>query len=203
MTRSIALIGIALLFTLASRAQTSSFFNLRRPEKLWVLTHPFKAHKAYRISMEVRKVCTEVAKDPRLDSFEHGGRLDAFRHCYWMSQLGCGIGVRAARKLGKAHEKSNYLSFKHAKTVDSALQDSNAVVMDLHNNEIGLQLVIGAAEISNEEMREKIIGFIQEGRLLRLKTDSTGKLLHCDGSPLQPRIAKEWSTPTCLINSNL
>ncbi|MBL7925161.1 MAG: hypothetical protein JNL88_13245 [Bacteroidia bacterium] len=201
--------GVLLFFLLQLPAQgqgvVKSFFSLGRPEQCWALSHPFKAGKAFRITRDVRKHVSEVYRYEALDSFPHGGSLDAYRHCYWMASLGGKIGSRAARKLGKAHEKSNYRAFRRGKAVDGVIQDSNAVVMDLHNNEAGLRLAEAHPEHSPESLQQLVMEELRSGRLLRLKTNHAGQLLPCEGSTpvdFSRRGRKQWQMPTCLLKSN-
>ena len=99
-----------LFLPLLSFAQSGSevFSKLSRPEKCWVVFHPFIAKKAYIISLEARNISRTLEKDSTLDHDADGGRVDAFRHAYWMARLAQEIGWRKARKLGNAHERGNY-----------------------------------------------------------------------------------------------
>ena len=83
-----------------------SLSKLSKPERKWVIFHPFKAKRAYAVSVEaqlvkdsIKRLNTVVGKD------NNGGKLDAFKHSYWMARLTQDIGERAAYTLGKAHEK--------------------------------------------------------------------------------------------------
>ena len=67
----------------------------------------------------------------------NGGKLDAFKHSYWMARLTQGIGKRAAFRLGKAHEKGNYQTYQRRRLEDGLLPDKPSTDMDLYNNNIG------------------------------------------------------------------
>ena len=95
-----------------SQSSSKSFFDLSGPKRTWVLFHPFKAFKSLRISKETNRVSDSIRKTNLLDGDASGGQVDAFRHAYWMARLHQEIGKSAARSLGKAHEKENYLTYK-------------------------------------------------------------------------------------------
>jgi hypothetical protein len=89
MQYSIRIIIVILFLPLISFSQSpaSSFNKLSRPEKWWVVLHPFVAKKAYKISLEARSISKEIEKDTLLDQDADGGQVDAFRHSYWMARM--------------------------------------------------------------------------------------------------------------------
>lgn len=182
----------------------SQFFKLSCAEKTWVVTHLFKAKKAISITKEAREETKIVHQENLLDSFPHGGRLDAFRHTYWMARLTQCIGSRAARSLGKAHEKGNYRSFRKGRTEDGAIQDQTAVEMDLYNNDQGIQLGKNNNQITCDSLKTIIISAIQNGQLKILKRSESGLLINCQGDTINTIIRgkKDWKLPYCLIPSN-
>ncbi|MBK7181849.1 MAG: hypothetical protein IPH89_02375 [Bacteroidetes bacterium] len=93
-----------LLFSLSIFSQ-SKFSKLSRPEKIWVLAHPFVAKKAMLASRQALVVTDSIAKLGIIGNDNNGGKLDAFKHAYWMVYLSFKIGSRRALKLGKAYEK--------------------------------------------------------------------------------------------------
>ena len=115
---------------LFSQTSFKSFFDLSGPKRTWVLFHPFKAKKSLKISQEANKVADSIAKTNLLDGDGSGGQVDAFRHAYWMARLRQEIGKRAARSLGKAHEKENYLTYKKRKLEDGVVPDEISSTMD-------------------------------------------------------------------------
>ena len=181
----------------------SQFFKLSCAEKTWTLTHLFKAKKAFRITTEARQQTHLIRQKNQLDTFPHGGTLDAFRHTFWMASLTQHIGARAARRLGKAHERGNYRAFRKGKTEDDVMQDATAVEMDLYNNEQGIAIGKESSNISVDSLQSKVILAIKTGQLKTLKRSSTGELTNCEGEivPLQNRSKKDWKLPYCLIPS--
>lgn len=180
------------------------FFTLSGPEKTWTLLHPFSAQKAWRVTRESRAAVAHHTTHAALDTFHHGGRLDAFRHAYWMARLTQEIGERKARSLGKAHEKGNYRQFRRKQGEDGTVQDSTATLMDLQNNEIGLQLAKAGASTGAVELAGLIIEKIIRGELIILKRNAEGMLCTCTGhAVVLPAGGKRpWRLPYCLVPSN-
>ena len=186
-----------------AQSVVSQFFKLSCAEKTWTLTHLFKAKKAFRITTEARKQTNLIRQENQLDSFPHGGTLDAFRHTYWMASLTQHIGSRAARSLGKTHERGNYRAFRKGKTEDGVLQDATAVEMDLYNNDQGIAIGKAYLNLSKDTLQNLVILAIKAGQLKTLKRSATGELTNCEGEivPLQNRSKKDWKLPYCLIPS--
>ncbi len=200
---------LLLLFLLPSdgilaQSLSSQFFKLSCAEKTWVVTHLFKAKKALNITKEAREETTVVLQENILDSFSHGGKLDAFRHTYWMARLTQCIGSRAARSLGKAHEKGNYKAFLKGRTEDGALQDQTAVEMDLFNNDYGIQIGKKNRETSCDSLKRIVISAIGNGHLKILKRSESGALIRCNGDSVNTsnRSKTDWKLPYCIIPSN-
>ena len=181
----------------------SQFFKLSCAEKTWTLTHLFKAKKAFRITTEARQQTHLIRQGNQIDIFPHGGTLDAFRHTFWMASLTQHIGARAARSLGKAHERGNYRAFRKGKTEDGVLQDATAVEMDLYNNEQGVAIGKANLNLAKDSLQNLVIQAIKTGQLKTLKRSATGELTNCEGEivPLQHRSKKDWKLPYCLIPS--
>src|SRR5437763_1189417 len=130
--------SVLIILTQLSAAQQSpsnEFGKVSCPEKWWAFTHPFIACKAYKLSVKAMEATKEMMKDSTIDHDSNGGQLDAFRHSYWMALLSQKISPRKAKRLGKAHEKGDYLNFKKHRLEDGLLPDSMASVMDLCNND--------------------------------------------------------------------
>ena len=201
----LTLLLISFFFVDGIKAQSicSQFLKLSCAEKTWTLTHLFKAKKAFRITTEARQQTQLIRQENQLDSFPHGGTLDAFRHTYWMASLTQHIGSRAARSLGKAHEKGNYRAFRKGKTEDGVLQDATAVEMDLYNNDQGIAIGKAYLNLSKDTLQNLVILAIKAGQLKTLKRSATGELTNCEGEivPLQNRSKKDWKLPYCLIPS--
>ncbi len=200
--------GLLLLLLLSCRSYGQStfraFLQLSRPEKCWTLTHVFKAKRAYRITLEARRETAGLLQTQLPDTFLHGGTPDAFRHSYWMARLGQSIGETAARKLGKAHERGNYISFKKNKTEDGCLQDATAVEMDLFNNEAGLRIACLYPAAGPSEIKALILEAMLAGKMKILLRDSSGNLCDCKGQKVNTinRSLSDWKLPYCLIPSS-
>jgi len=95
-----------------AQSNWQQFKNQPGPLKRWALLHPFKAKKAFEISLEVNKVSDSLSKLKVLDGDKAGGQIDAFRHAYWMARLQVELGKCATKSLGKSYEKGNYRSYK-------------------------------------------------------------------------------------------
>ena len=73
-----------------------SYSALSKPERTWVIFRAFKAKKAYLISKEVEETKDSIARHGGIGVDNNGGKLDAFKHGYWMARLSQRIGKRAA-----------------------------------------------------------------------------------------------------------
>lgn len=196
---------LSILFTLQSYSQASlkSFFKLSGPKKTWVLFHPFKATKSLKISKEANRVSDSIKKTNLLDGDAAGGQVDAFRHAYWMARLTQEMGERAARSLGKAHEKENYITFKKRKLEDGVVPDEISSIMDLYNNEEGIKLISKGSIVSKNGLVYRIINAIKMGKMKIIKKDNNGSFLTCDGKTLKKEELKgKWKNNKCLVNSN-
>lgn len=199
---------VFLLFFLStqifSQSSFKSFFELSPPKRKWVLFHPFKATKALEISKEANRISDSIKKTNLLDGDASGGQVDAFRHAYWMARLKQEIGESAARSLGKAHEKENYLTFKKNQLEDGVVPDEISSEMDLWNNEEGLQLVSKNNTLPKEGLIFRIINAIQSGNMKIIKKDKKGAFLTCEGEVISAVSLKgKWKNNKCLIASNL
>lgn len=191
-----------LLLCLNTVAQ-ENFFELSGPKRTWVLLHPFKAKKSLAISKEANRVSDSIKKTRLLEGNGSGGQVDAFRHAYWMARLRQEIGKSAARSLGKAHEKENYLTYKKRALEDGVVPDEIASKMDLWNNEEGLKLTRKGSNISRNGLIYKVINAIQKGKMKIIKKTKSGIFLTCEGQKIKPATLKgKWKNNKCLINSN-
>jgi hypothetical protein len=189
--------------SLHAQTDLKSFFALSWPKKSWVLLHPFKAKKAYKISMEVQRISDSISKTNLLDGDGSGGQVDAFRHAYWMARLHQEMGKSAAKWLGKAHEKENYLMFKNNEKEDGIVPDEISSEMDLFNNTQGLLLISKNSDISKTGLIYRIMNAIHEGKMKIIKKDKNGRFLTCDGAEISPDSLKgKWKNNKCLVASN-
>lgn len=190
------------LFCLNSFSQ-KNFFELSGPKRTWVLFHPFKAKKSFKISLETNRVSDSIKYTSLLDGDASGGQVDAFRHAYWMARLCQEIGKSAARSLGKAHEKENYLTFKKRQLEDGVVPDKISSRMDLWNNEVGLKLTKKGSQFSKKSLIYKVVNAIQQGKMKIIKKNKNGAFLTCDGQIIKPETLKrKWKNNKCLVDSN-
>jgi hypothetical protein len=199
-------IGINCLFIVITlnSATAQSFFHLSGPEQCWVITHIFVAKKAKIISTEAKVLSEQMKKDSVLDGDGEGGRVDAFRHAYWMARMSQSFCWKKAVKLGKAHEKGNFLQFKKGKKdEESVLPDSVSSAMDIFNNEIGASLGCRNRTISADSLKLSIQALIKEGKLRIIRKDKSKNPLDCEGNLINMKAYTDiWNIPKCLISSD-
>jgi hypothetical protein len=147
-------------------------------------------------------VVGEMKNQNLLDSFENGGKLDAFRHIFTMAFLSQNISVKKLSVLGKAHEKGNYLQFTQGKLEYGELPDSVSCEMDLLNNEIGFELGVKFKKVDLDSLRNIVLAAIRTGSAWMIKRNSKGEYLKCDDSILRISEWKGmWGIPKCLTKS--
>lgn len=189
-------------YSLNAQSTESRFFKLSGPEKWWVIWHPFKAKRALNISLEVLRVTDSISKTERIGHDRNGGKLDAFKHSYWIAFLSEEIGETAALKLGEAHEKGNYETFKNGKLEDGFLPDKPSSEMDLFNNKMGAELSRNKIEATNSHLINGVIEMIESGDLRILKKEKA-TFLTCNGQVITDEELKgKWLNDKCLIPSN-
>lgn len=194
---------LALTLSLKSQSTFQKFRQLSGPEKCWVLTHPFVAKKALRVSQHARAVADSMMHSDVLDGDYNGGQVDAFRHAYWMGSLSRAIAWRKARRLGKAHEKGNYKDFKKGKLEDGEIQDARASEMDLWNNAQGIALGRALKDGSDRELQRAVIDAILEGKMRVIRKDKYGRSLDAKGIVV-PKVEwlGKWENARVLVPSD-
>lgn len=181
----------------------NKFKKLSRPEKVWVLLHPFKAPKALIATRECMAVYDKVKSSGLLGTDENGGELDAFRHALWMALLTQKIGGKKAAKLGKAHERGNYLDFKKHRLEENELPDEMSSVMDLKNNEMGIATGKNCKLCSTDSLSGMIVNQIKQGGFWKMKKSNQGTYINCEGQKIDMALYKgKWKIPKCLVPSN-
>ncbi|WP_299059123.1 hypothetical protein [uncultured Polaribacter sp.] len=195
---------LTLLCTLQTFSQSKfkGFSSISNPTKVWIFFHIFKANRSLKVSIETNKVSDSIKRTKLLDGDGAGGQVDAFRHAYWMARLRQEIGEKAARSLGKAHEKGNYLTFKKMQLEDGVVPDEISSEMDLHNNEEGLKLTFKRSNITRKELIYKIVNSIKKGNMRIIKKDDKGNFLTCDDQIISKESLKgKWKNNKCLVTS--
>ena len=193
------------LFSFLGHSQSNwqRFKKLSCAEKTWTVIHVFRAKKAYLIAKEAQQVADSIAKTPLLDGDKSGGQVDAFRHAYWMARLHQEIGKRAAKSLGKAHEKANYQQYKNSSLEDGEAPDKVSSDMDLYNNNIGLHFTQKGVPHPKDGLIYTIVNAILAGKLKVIKKDYKKEYLTCDDKLLSKKELKgKWKNEKCLMESN-
>ena len=201
--RSLFFCFFFLMINVFAQSSYQKFKNLSSPKKWWVILHPFKAKKALLISKDVNKVSDSIRKSNLLDKDHAGGQVDAFRHAYWMARLKEEIGASAAKSLGKAHEKENYLMYKKRRLEEGIVPDEISSEMDLFNNEVGLSLTIKGNKTPRKGLIYRVINAILEGKMKVIKKDKNGNFLTCNGDVIKAKsLQGKWKNTKCLVPSN-
>ena len=208
-SKKILLLLVFLCFFVFSFSQSNreKFKTLSKAEKHWVMLHPFIAKKAMYYTNLVLHVCDSLKKDSALDGDGNGGQLDAFRHSYWMALLSQHINPKKAYSLSIAHEKGNKEAFEK-KTEDGAQPDSMSSVMDIINNQLGIQIGLANMQSKAPMSDEQLISFIKQkiikGEMRILLKDENKNFLTCEGVIINPDDYKgKWAIPKCLVKSNV
>jgi hypothetical protein len=176
------------------------FKAISRPEKCWVVFHPFSASKALLISELARDESRQVIKEKFLHGNGNSGQVDAFRHVFWMAKLTKDIGWRRAKQLGLAHERGNYIAYKKHKNEDGDIPDNRSSEMDLFNNNIGIEI---GKITALESIKLRVIESILLGKCKILKKNDKGDFLDVDGNVLSDEILTgTWENKKCLVWSN-
>jgi hypothetical protein len=120
-----------------------------------------------------------------------------------MSAFAQKIKVKKIRKLGIAHEKSNYRNFLKSKTEDGELADSVACQMDLLNNELGFSIGKSNKKLSPDELKQLVIKEINNGKAVIVKRNKRGVYLSKDDETIDLKAFKGvWETPKWLVASD-
>ncbi len=202
-------LAIALFFLiipLRSTGQESNFkkwMHLSGPERRWVIWHPLVALYVLKITMNTRDVTKEFAKNPLLDQYNSGGKLDAFRHVFWMASLSSTIKWRKALRLGNAHERVNKKDWRKGRYEEGSPPDKIAGEMDYWNNDIGLEIGKQNQDISEEELIQLVLKVITDGKCKIIKRNANGDFLDRDGNIVASSDWQgKWENSRSLIFSN-
>lgn len=191
-----------LSLNLLAQNKERGYSALSSPEKWWVISHPFKAKKAFKISLRALEVADSIRQKNTIGKDNNGGKLDAFKHAFWMASLSHHIGSKSAIKLGKAHEKGNYKSFLNGNPEDGILPDKISSDMDLFNNQAGSLIASNYSEASEIHLIKRTIELLNKGGLRIIKKDKN-IFLTCLGQPIQEEsLIGTWENDKCLIPSN-
>lgn len=186
----------------ARENKLKAFCHLSRPEKCWVVLHPFVASKAWKATQLTRQLSIEISKDTILDGDLNGGQVDAFRHTYWLALLSQKMRWKKAWRLSEAHEKGNYLAFRKGKMEDGILPDSASSAMDRFNNQLGIDIGRANKFAEKDSLTRLVVQAILNGHAKVLAKNSHGDYLDCKGNIISVN-SKKWNIPKCLIPSGI
>lgn len=197
-------VGNGELLAQDSGTPINGFCKLSRPEKCWVIGHVFIAKETFQLSQVALKTAHQMEKSDTLDGDISGGQVDAFKHAYWMALLAQEINKNKALRLGKAHEKGNYLEFKKAKK--KGLNNSHGAMaseMDLYNNQVGIEIGLQYSEANREELKLLIIEAVLAGKMMVIQKNEEGEFLDKNGEVIPTeKIIGIWETGKVLVKSD-
>jgi len=179
-----------------------SFLKLSSAEKKWAIGHLFIAKKAWVITERCHFVTDSLEKTGIPDRDPSGGKLDAFRHSFWMATLSEKIGVRKSLSLGRAHEKGNYRDFKRNRFEEGDIPDKTASNMDLFNNKIGVGIGMAFKGGNEKLIVDSILKAIAKGNMRIVLKDTLGRSCDSTFNPIPLNDLKgKWITPRILVPS--
>jgi len=182
----------------AQQSKQNQRIKLSVTEKLWAISHPQKAIKAYKCANLALKITDSLEKKSILLGAS-GGQLDAFKHVFYMALLYREIGEETAIKLGNMHEQSNYRSFLNGESK----HDKASCDMDLWNNSIGIKIGSQFQDSSNIFLINIIIETVVSGKAKIIKKDKNGNFLDVENKIIKKEeIFGIWDNPKCLVYSN-
>ena len=184
---------------LSSFSQVRAFYKLSKFERIWVIKHPFIAKRTFQITKNVLVECRKDQIMKALDTLANGGKLDAFRHIFWMATVSQSIGPKRAFSLGLAHERSNYLQFKKHQLEESELPDYPSCLMDSLNNLIGIELGISCSKNNHTVNSTDVVKLINSGNCFVIKRDSAGNYLTCDDKLISHEMLRTWKNEKCIL----
>lgn len=177
--------------------------SLSRYEKCWVVWHPLAALKVKKISQKCNPIYNNLAANKTPDQYQSGGKMDAFRHMFFMAAYAQKIKARKLRKLGEKHEKGNYRQFTLTQYEEGETPDSLGSVMDLRNNEAGFILGKLHKTTTLSQLAELVMDEIKKGNGWMMRRNDAGKYMDCDGKVIDLKKYKgKWVVPKCLVKTN-
>lgn len=176
--------------------------KLSHYEKRWAFYHPIAALRVKQISKKCFKIYNQPIITAQLDKNANGGKLDAFRHTFFMAAFAQKIKVKKIKKLGIAHEKYNYKQFLKNEVENGELPDSLGTIMDLKNNDLGFEIGIKYKNEDLVKLSEIVIAAINNGEAAIIKRNKVGDYVDCNGNAIILPKQKKWSNNKCLVKSN-
>ncbi|MDX2173391.1 MAG: hypothetical protein SFY56_09735 [Bacteroidota bacterium] len=176
--------------------------KLSNYEKCWAFCHPIAALKVKHISKNCFKIYQQSTITIQLDKNANGGKLDAFRHTFFMAAFAQKIKIRKLKKLGIAHEKYNYKQFLKSEFENGEVPDSLGTIMDLKNNDLGLEIGTKYKKENLVKLSEIVINAIHSGEAVVIKRNKLGDYVDCNGQIIILPKQKKWGNNKCIVKSN-
>jgi len=178
--------------------------KLSCPEKWWAVCHLFVAKRAYQATLHSLSTTDSIRQSGLLDGDSNGGQTDAFKHACWMAAVSLEVGWRKARRLGRAHEKGNYRSFKKSQRKGIPdTHDKAASNMDLWNNRQGIDIALAYPDASRQNLSEIIIRAIENGKMKIVQKNADGQFLDVEGRVIPHEdLTGKWENGKVLVPSD-
>lgn len=191
------------VFLLTFLVSSTSLLSQSREEYTWAFFHPIVALKVNKAKHTVDTLYERHVKLALPDSFDRGGKLDAFRHVLYMSVFTQKSRVKAVRKLGEAHERANLRVFRKNKKELGDLADEIFSEMDLINNELGFLNGPANKTASLHELAEIVLQQISEGKAKIVLRNCNGVFVGCEQlTPVSSGVRIAATNKKCLVPSN-
>lgn len=143
----------------------------------WALLHPVCALKVWKIYHTQKFLYdTSYLKTNGLNSF-CDGQTDAFRHIFFMALFAQKCSEKKIWKLGLAHEKKNLECFMDKNCRELCPSDTLSILMDLHNNLLGLELGKKFPSVSPEMLRSIVMDYILKEHAFVIVSGSSSRIL--------------------------
>ena len=161
------------------------------PQEKHILKYDIRFSTAIRVNSNA-KLASSMAKKAFLGEGGKGGKTDAYRHAMWQALNVQSIGEKMTRKWSDAHEYST--------TADEVETD---LIMDIHNNDVGIEIGKQNPDASPEQLGEIIKQRIDRGDLIILEKDNTGKdvIKKSNGEPINQSEIRNKETIRKISNS--
>lgn len=182
---------------------STSVVSQSREVYAWAVLHPIVALKVNKTKHAIDTVYDRYVKLAIPDSFDRGGKLDAFRHVFYMSVFTQKSRVKAVRKLGEAHERANLRYFKKNKEELGDLADEIFSEMDLINNEVGFLIGPANKKATIDTIIELVLEAIADGKAKIVLRNCQGTYVGCEQlSPISSGVRIAPSNKKCIVPSN-
>lgn len=191
------------VYLLTLLLSSASLLSQTREEYAWAIMHPIVALKVNKAKNRVDTLYNRYVKLALPDSFDRGGKLDAFRHVLYMSVFTQTSRVKAVRKLGEAHERANLRNFKKNKSELGDLADEIFSEMDLINNELGFIIGSSHKTATLQEVVEIVLQQISIGKAKIVLRNCMGAFVGCEQlTPVSSGVRVAAGNKKCLVPSN-